>query len=65
MLGVFCKNQLNVKLKGITNNAIDPSVDHIKVAFLPILSAFTLNDEELFVRIVKRGKSFSILNFLN
>ena len=30
-LGAFCKNPLNVTLKGVTNNREDPSPDLIKV----------------------------------
>lgn len=56
MLGVFCKVPLNVTLRGVTNNNIDPSVDHISDAFLPVLKKFILEDEDLQIKILKRGE---------
>lgn len=54
-IGLFCKTPLNVTLKGITSNLVDPSVDHIKAAFLPVLKRFILDDEGLSLKIAKRG----------
>ncbi|XP_018324959.1 probable RNA 3'-terminal phosphate cyclase-like protein [Agrilus planipennis] len=55
LLAPFCKNPLHVTLKGVTNNKIDPSVDHIKASVLPVLRKFMLNDEGLELKILKRG----------
>ncbi|KOC69913.1 putative RNA 3'-terminal phosphate cyclase-like protein [Habropoda laboriosa] len=55
ILAPFCKNAVDVKLKGITNNTMDPSVDRIKVAAVPILKRFLLGDNEILFTISKRG----------
>lgn len=55
MLGVFCKTALNVTLRGVTSNLLDPSVDHLKVAGLATLRRFILDDEGLDLKIVNRG----------
>lgn len=55
MLGFFCKVPLNVTLRGVICNLIDPSADHIKVSMLPVMRNFTLDDEGLDVKICKRG----------
>ena len=51
----FCKNPLNVTLKGITNNDIDPSPDLLEQTALPVLLKFILIDEGLVIRVLKRG----------
>ena len=51
----FCKNPLNVTLKGITNNDIDPSPDLLKQSALPVLLKFILVDEGLEIKVEKRG----------
>jgi len=51
----FCKNPLNVVLKGITNNEIDPSPDLLKQSALPVLLKFILVDEGLDIKVDKRG----------
>jgi len=55
MLGIFCKEPLNVTLRGVTSNSIDPSVDHIMNTFLPTLKKFILEDEDLQMKVLKRG----------
>lgn len=55
MLGLFCKSPLNVTLKGVTSNNLDPSVDHIKVSMMSVLKKFILDDEGLELSITKRG----------
>ncbi|KAB0790286.1 hypothetical protein PPYR_15375 [Photinus pyralis] len=55
MLGLFCKVPLNVTLRGVTNYCLDPSADHILHGFLPCLRKFILDDEDLELKIVKRG----------
>ncbi|CAH1366757.1 unnamed protein product [Tenebrio molitor] len=55
MLGLFCKQPINATLHGVTNNNIDPSVDLIKTSMLSTLKKFILDDEDLNIRITKRG----------
>ncbi|KAK4872494.1 hypothetical protein RN001_014523 [Aquatica leii] len=55
MLGLFCKVQLNVTLRGVTNNCIDPSVDHILNGFLPAIKNFIIDHEGLELKILRRG----------
>jgi RNA 3'-terminal phosphate cyclase len=56
MLGLFCKQPINATLHGVTNNNIDPSVDLIKTSMLSTLKKFILDDEDLNIRITKRGQ---------
>ncbi|XP_076174135.1 RNA terminal phosphate cyclase 1 [Ptiloglossa arizonensis] len=55
ILAPFCKNSVNAKLKGITNNTIDPCVDRIKTTAVPILKRFLAGDNEVVFNIKKRG----------
>ncbi|EZA53395.1 probable RNA 3'-terminal phosphate cyclase-like protein [Ooceraea biroi] len=55
MLAPFCKTPLNLKLRGVTNNTIDPSVDRIQTAGIPILKKFLAGDNEVTLTIHKRG----------
>ncbi|CAK9830050.1 Probable RNA 3'-terminal phosphate cyclase-like protein [Anthophora retusa] len=55
ILAPFCKNAVDVKLRGITNNTKDPSVDRIKTAAVPILKKFLPGDNEIVFTISKRG----------
>ncbi|CAK9820768.1 Probable RNA 3'-terminal phosphate cyclase-like protein [Anthophora plagiata] len=55
ILAPFCKNAVDVKLRGITNNTKDPSVDRIKTAAVPILKKFLPGDNEVVFTISKRG----------
>ncbi|XP_050311901.1 probable RNA 3'-terminal phosphate cyclase-like protein [Anthonomus grandis grandis] len=55
MLGFFCKQPLNVTLRGVTTNNIDPSVDLIKTSMIQTLKRFVLDDEGLELKIKKRG----------
>lgn len=55
MLGVFCKTPLNVTLRGVTSNTLDPSIDHLKSSGLSTLRKFLLDDEGLDIKIVNRG----------
>ncbi|KAF2885038.1 hypothetical protein ILUMI_21154 [Ignelater luminosus] len=54
MLGPFCKVPLNVILRGVTSNSIDPSVDHVMTAFLPTVKKFIV-DDDVSVKVLKRG----------
>ncbi|KYN43352.1 putative RNA 3'-terminal phosphate cyclase-like protein [Trachymyrmex septentrionalis] len=55
ILAPFCKNRIDLKLRGVTNNTIDPSVDRIQTAGIPILKKFLLGDNEVILDIRKRG----------
>lgn len=55
MLGLFCKNPLNAVLRGVTCTNIDPSVDYVKASMIPVLKKFVLDDEDLDLKITKRG----------
>lgn len=55
MLGFFCKQPLNVTLRGVTSNNIDPSVDLIKTSLMHTLKNFVVDDEGLDLKINKRG----------
>jgi len=54
-LGAFCKHPLNVTLRGVTNNALDPSPDLLKQSALPVLKRFFLVDDGLELKIQRRG----------
>nr|CAG4645520.1 EOG090X05X4 [Lynceus sp. MCZ IZ 141354] len=54
-LAPFCKKPLNITLRGVTNNQIDPSVDALKAGAISLLKRFLVNDEGLELRINKRG----------
>lgn len=55
ILAPFCKKAVDIKLKGITNNTIDPSVDRLKACAVPILKKFLSGDNEVIFTINKRG----------
>ncbi|XP_044012396.1 RNA 3'-terminal phosphate cyclase-like protein isoform X2 [Aphidius gifuensis] len=55
ILAPFCKHPIDIKLRGVTNNTIDPSVDRIKSSGLPILKKFIIGDCDLDLTIKKRG----------
>lgn len=55
MLGLYCKTPLNVTLRGVTSNNIDPSVDVMKTSIMQALKRFILDDEDLQLKINKRG----------
>ncbi|XP_072397045.1 probable RNA 3'-terminal phosphate cyclase-like protein [Diabrotica undecimpunctata] len=55
MFGIFCKQPLKAKLKGVTANNIDPSVDLIKTSVIQTLKRFVLDDDDLDLKISKRG----------
>ncbi|OAD52816.1 putative RNA 3'-terminal phosphate cyclase-like protein [Eufriesea mexicana] len=57
ILAPFCKKAVDIKLKGITNNTIDPSVDRIKASAVPILKRFLSGDNEIVFTISKRGSA--------
>ncbi|KAG6396020.1 hypothetical protein SASPL_142158 [Salvia splendens] len=55
VLGLFGKKPLTIKLKGITNDSKDPSVDTFQKTTLPILKQFGVPPEGLELKIVNRG----------
>lgn len=54
-VGPFCKTPINATLRGVTNNSIDASVDHIKAAGLSLLQRFLIVDDGLLLKVSKRG----------
>nr|XP_045619769.1 RNA 3'-terminal phosphate cyclase-like protein [Procambarus clarkii] len=55
MLAPFCKTPLNITLKGITNNKLDPSVDMIRSSLMPVLKKFLVVDDGLSLKMLRRG----------
>ncbi|PSS33694.1 RNA 3'-terminal phosphate cyclase-like protein [Actinidia chinensis var. chinensis] len=55
VLGLFGKKPLSIRLKGITNDSRDPSVDTFRSAALPILKRFGVPSEGLELKIESRG----------
>ncbi|XP_057446026.1 probable RNA 3'-terminal phosphate cyclase-like protein [Lotus japonicus] len=55
VLGLFAKEPLTIKLKGITNDSKDPSVDTFKSTAFPILKRFGVPSEGLDLKIESRG----------
>lgn len=58
MLGLYCKLPLNVTLRGVTSNNIDPSVDVMKTSIMQTLKKFIFDDDDLQLKICKRGKYY-------
>jgi len=56
-LAPFCKYPLQVTLKGVTNDLVDPSVDALKQTGLPVIRRFlkVFDDKEVDLKIVSRG----------
>lgn len=54
-LGPFCKEPIDVILRGVTQSSIDVSVDRIKDAAFPILLKFILVDDGLSLKVNRRG----------
>ncbi|XP_011303786.1 probable RNA 3'-terminal phosphate cyclase-like protein [Fopius arisanus] len=54
-LAPFCKKPVEIKLRGITNNSLDPSVDRIKTAGLSVLKRFVIGEQDVELVIKKRG----------
>lgn len=55
VLGIFGKKPLSIKLRGITNDFRDPSVDTFKSTTLPLLKRFGISSEGLDLKIESRG----------
>ncbi|XP_015119693.1 probable RNA 3'-terminal phosphate cyclase-like protein [Diachasma alloeum] len=54
-LAPFCKKPVDIKLRGITNNTLDPSVDRIKTTGLSVLKRFVIGEQDIELIIKKRG----------
>ncbi|XP_062082478.1 probable RNA 3'-terminal phosphate cyclase-like protein [Humulus lupulus] len=55
LLGLFSKKPLTIRLKGITNDSKDPSIDTFQSTALPILKRFGVPSEGLKLKIESRG----------
>ncbi|OAY51976.1 probable RNA 3'-terminal phosphate cyclase-like protein [Manihot esculenta] len=55
VLGLFAKKSLMIRLKGITNDSKDPSVDTFRSTTLPMLKQFGVPSEGLELKIESRG----------
>ncbi|KAL3813345.1 hypothetical protein ACJIZ3_014613 [Penstemon smallii] len=55
VLGLFGKKPLSIRLRGITNDSKDPSVDTFRAATLPILKQFGVPSDGLQMKIESRG----------
>ncbi|RZC56750.1 hypothetical protein C5167_015597 [Papaver somniferum] len=55
VLGLFGKKSLEIKLKGITNDAKDPTVDTFRSTTLNIVKRFGIDSEGVDLKIVNRG----------
>ncbi|CAB4061418.1 RCL1 [Lepeophtheirus salmonis] len=55
MLGLFCKNPLELTLRGVTNHPSDPSPDLLRSSALPVLKKFLLIDHGIEIKVEKRG----------
>ncbi|ESO92599.1 hypothetical protein LOTGIDRAFT_216688 [Lottia gigantea] len=54
-LAPFTKKPITAKLRGVTNDKIDPSVDLIRLTTLPIVKKFLGTDEGVEIKINRRG----------
>ncbi|GAB1605437.1 RNA 3'-terminal phosphate cyclase-like protein [Argonauta hians] len=54
-LAPFTKKPLRVVLRGITHSLDDASVDHVKFSSLPVLKRFLGTDDNLELKITRRG----------
>lgn len=54
-LAPFCKNPIDITLRGVTNSLHDPSVDQIQRSSLPLLKKFLGTDEGVELKILQRG----------
>ncbi|XP_046753307.1 RNA 3'-terminal phosphate cyclase-like protein [Diprion similis] len=55
MLAPFCKKMVKLKIKGITNNTLDPSIDRLKASGIPVIKQFIVGDDDVELNISKRG----------
>ncbi|KAI6196324.1 putative RNA 3'-terminal phosphate cyclase-like protein [Aphelenchoides besseyi] len=57
LLAPFCGRPVEVKLRGVTNDYRELSVDAIRACWLPVFNKFILDDEALAIKINARGFS--------
>ncbi|KAL0558928.1 hypothetical protein IC582_003516 [Cucumis melo] len=55
LLALFGRKPLSIKLKGITNDSKDPSVDTFQSTTLPMLKRFGVNPDDVNLKIESRG----------
>ena len=55
VVAIFAKNSLNIHLTGITNDTYDSAVDTIQQHLLPVMKEYYDFDNELSMKIIKRG----------
>lgn len=55
LIAMFGKNSLNIKLRGLTNDEYDSAVDTIQQHLIPLLKEHYGFDNELSMKITKRG----------
>ena len=55
ILGLFSKNQMELKLKGITHDNIDVSVDLYRNALAPMLKEFYNEEVSLDIKVIQKG----------
>ncbi|XP_071445660.1 RNA 3'-terminal phosphate cyclase-like protein [Hetaerina americana] len=54
-LGPFCKVPLDVVLRGATNHKLDPSIEAVRSASLPVIKKFFNFDNDIELKVVKRA----------
>lgn len=55
VLGLFSKNQIELKLKGITNDNIDLSIDLMRNALAPMLKEYYSDTVSMDIKVLQRG----------
>lgn len=55
VLGLFSKNQLELKLKGITNDNIDLSIDLMRNALVPLLKEYYNDEVSIDLKALQKG----------
>lgn len=53
--GPFCKFPIEVNLKGVTNSADNPSVDHYKASAFSVMKKFIIEEGSFDIKVLKRG----------
>lgn len=53
--GPFCKFAIEANLKGVTNSADNPSVDHIKASGFSVMKRFIIEEGSFDLKVLKRG----------
>lgn len=53
--GPFCKFPIDANLKGVTNSADNPSVDHYKSSAFNVMKRFIIEEDSFELKVLKRG----------